>query len=41
VAERVSTRVLTVDRSSFPLASPKVTPIGHGIDVAALPCVAQ
>jgi glycosyltransferase involved in cell wall biosynthesis len=41
MAERVSTRVLTVDRSSFPLASPKVTPIGHGIDIDALPCVAQ
>jgi glycosyltransferase involved in cell wall biosynthesis len=39
LAERVSTRVLTVDRSSFPLASAKVTPIGHGIDVSALPCV--
>jgi glycosyltransferase involved in cell wall biosynthesis len=38
-AERVSTRVLTVDRRSFPLSSPKVTPIGHGIDVTALPCV--
>jgi glycosyltransferase involved in cell wall biosynthesis len=41
LAERVSTGVLTVDRTSFPLASPKVIPIGHGIDVAALPCVAQ
>jgi glycosyltransferase involved in cell wall biosynthesis len=41
LAERVSTHVLTVDRSSFPLASPKVMPIGHGIDVDALPCVAQ
>ena len=41
LAESVSTRVLTVDRSSFPLASPKVTPIGHGIDVDALPCVAS
>ena len=41
LAERVSTGVLTVDRSSFPLASPKVIPIGHGIDVDALPCVAQ
>jgi glycosyltransferase involved in cell wall biosynthesis len=40
-AERVSTRVLTVDRSSFPLDSPKVMPIGHGIDVDALPCVEQ
>jgi len=39
LAERASTRVLTVDRRSFPFASPKVTPIGHGIDVAALPCV--
>jgi glycosyltransferase involved in cell wall biosynthesis len=38
-AERVSTRVLTVDRRSFPFHSPKVTPIGHGIDVAALPCL--
>jgi glycosyltransferase involved in cell wall biosynthesis len=40
LAERVSTRVLTVDRRSFPLESSKVVPIGHGIDVAALPCVA-
>jgi glycosyltransferase involved in cell wall biosynthesis len=41
LAERVSTRVLTVDRLSFPFESAKVTPIGHGIDVAALPCVEQ
>jgi glycosyltransferase involved in cell wall biosynthesis len=40
-AERVSTRVLTVDRRSFPFESPKVTPIGHGIDVDAIPCVEQ
>jgi glycosyltransferase involved in cell wall biosynthesis len=40
-AERVSDRVLTVDRRSFPFDSPKVTPIGHGIDVDALPCVDQ
>jgi glycosyltransferase involved in cell wall biosynthesis len=40
-AERVSTRVLTVDRTSFPLRSDKVLPIGHGIDVAAIPCVGQ
>jgi glycosyltransferase involved in cell wall biosynthesis len=40
-AERVSTRVLTVDRTSFPLTSEKVLPIGHGIDVAAIPCVEQ
>lgn len=39
LAERVSTRILTVDRRSFPLDSSKVVPIGHGIDVAALPCV--
>ncbi|MDX6451524.1 MAG: hypothetical protein QOH16_1573 [Gaiellaceae bacterium] len=41
LAERVSTRVLTVDHTSFPFASPKVTPIGHGIEVNALPCVEQ
>jgi glycosyltransferase involved in cell wall biosynthesis len=41
LAERVSTCVLTVDRTSFPFASPKVTPIGHGIEVNALPCVEQ
>lgn len=40
-AERVSTRVLTVERSSFPFDSPKVTAIGHGIDVESLPCVEQ
>lgn len=40
-AERVSTRVLTVDRRSFPLASKKVVPIGHGVDVSAIPCVPQ
>jgi glycosyltransferase involved in cell wall biosynthesis len=39
LAERCATTVLTVDRVSFPLASRKVTPIGHGIDVDALPCV--
>lgn len=41
LAERVSTCVLTVDRRSFPLDSPKVRAIGHGIDVAAIPCVEQ
>ena len=40
-AERVSTSVLTVDRRSFPLVSSKVQAIGHGIDVAAIPCVEQ
>jgi glycosyltransferase involved in cell wall biosynthesis len=39
LAERCVTRVLTVDRVSFPLPSSKVIPIGHGIDVDALPCV--
>jgi glycosyltransferase involved in cell wall biosynthesis len=34
LAERASTAVLTVDRRSFPLASGKVVPIGHGIDLA-------
>lgn len=38
-AERVVDVVLTVDRRSVPLASPKVRAIGHGIDVAAIPCV--
>lgn len=40
-AERVVDVVLTVDRRSVPLASPKVRAIGHGIDVAALPCVPE
>ena len=38
LAERVSSAVATVDRSSFPFPSSKLAPIGHGIDVAALPC---
>ncbi|PWU18851.1 MAG: hypothetical protein C5B48_14345 [Candidatus Rokuibacteriota bacterium] len=33
LAERVSTRVVTVDRRSFPLESSKVEAIGHGIDL--------
>lgn len=33
VAERVCTRVLSVDRRSFPLASGKVVAVGHGIEV--------
>lgn len=40
-AERVVDAVLTVDRRSVPLASPKVRAIGHGIDVAGLPCVPE
>ena len=39
VAERVVDVVLTVDERSVPLHSHKVRAIGHGIDVAALPCV--
>jgi glycosyltransferase involved in cell wall biosynthesis len=38
LAERMSTAVLTVDVRSFPLSSPKVVPIGHGIDLARFPC---
>jgi len=30
--------VLTVDEQSFPFASPKVRPIGHGIDVGRFTC---
>ncbi len=37
-AERVSTAVLSVDRRTFPLDSPKVRPIGHGIDIAEFAC---
>jgi glycosyltransferase involved in cell wall biosynthesis len=40
-AERVVDRLLTVDERSIPLRSRKVRAIGHGIDVAALPCVPE
>jgi glycosyltransferase involved in cell wall biosynthesis len=40
-AERVVDKVLTVDVRSVPLHSQKVRAIGHGIDVAALPCVPE
>jgi glycosyltransferase involved in cell wall biosynthesis len=39
MAERAATAVITVERRSFPLASPKVVPIGHGIDMEAFRCV--
>ena len=39
MAERAATAVITVDRRSFPLASPKVVPIGHGIDMETFRCV--
>ena len=41
MAERVVDRLLTVDDRSVPLRSRKVRAIGHGIDVAALPCVPE
>jgi len=40
-AERVVDKILTVDSRSVPLRSPKVRAIGHGIDVAAFPCVPE
>ncbi len=41
VAERVADAVLTVDARSVPLRSSKIRAIGHGIDVAGLPCVPE
>lgn len=38
LAERFSNAVISVDRRSFPIDSPKVTAIGHGIDVDEFPC---
>jgi len=38
LAERLATAILTVDERSFPLSSPKVVPIGHGIDMEKFPC---
>lgn len=40
-AERVVDRILTVDERSVPVRSAKVRAIGHGIDVAAQPCVPE
>jgi glycosyltransferase involved in cell wall biosynthesis len=37
-AERVSSAVVSVDARSFPVASGKLHAIGHGIDLADLPC---
>jgi glycosyltransferase involved in cell wall biosynthesis len=39
LAERLATDVITVEPRSFPLASGKVRPIGHGIDLSAFSCV--
>jgi glycosyltransferase involved in cell wall biosynthesis len=38
MAEKLATAIVSVDRRSFPLASPKVRPIGHGIDVSEFTC---
>ncbi len=40
-AERLSTKVLSVDARTFPFRSPKLVAIGHGIDVSGLQCVAR
>jgi glycosyltransferase involved in cell wall biosynthesis len=37
-AVRLATAIVSVDRRSFPLASPKVRAIGHGIDVNEFAC---
>jgi glycosyltransferase involved in cell wall biosynthesis len=37
-AERLSNAVLTVDPRTFPLESPKVRAIGHGIDLSEFTC---
>jgi glycosyltransferase involved in cell wall biosynthesis len=38
VAERLSSAVVTVDERTFPIASGKVVPIGHGVDLEDFPC---
>ncbi len=38
LAAAASTTVFSVDRTTFPLASRKLVPIGHGIDVAEFTC---
>src|SRR5581483_730681 len=37
-AARLADTVVSVDRRSFPIGSPKVVPIGHGIDLGEFPC---
>ncbi len=39
LAERFSNVVITVEARSFPFASAKVIPIGHGIDLSGFSCV--
>src|SRR5581483_8084848 len=41
LAERLATAILTVNERSFPLRSPKVVPIGHGIDMQMFGCTAR
>jgi glycosyltransferase involved in cell wall biosynthesis len=41
VAERLSTKVLSVDERTFPLRSGKLVAIGHGIDVSGFQCVTR
>ena len=38
LAEKLVDEVTSVDRRSFPRDSPKVRPIGHGIDLSEFPC---
>jgi glycosyltransferase involved in cell wall biosynthesis len=40
-AERLATAIVSVDTRSFPLASAKVRPIGHGIDVSEFTCTSR
>ena len=40
LATRVSARIASVDRESFPIPTHKLEPIGHGVDVDAFPCAA-
>jgi glycosyltransferase involved in cell wall biosynthesis len=38
VAERLATGVISVDRRSFPFATPKLRAVGHGIDLSEFEC---
>jgi glycosyltransferase involved in cell wall biosynthesis len=39
LAERLSTAIITVEPRSFPFTTPKLVPIGHGIDLSGFACV--
>ena len=41
LADRLADAVLTVNARSFPLASRKVVPIGHGVDLRRFPCATR